>query len=107
MAKWRRLTSIAGLTTGIAAAGAGVVIAAEKVAVGRLRLRQDPARNELFGQLRGRRVSVIADDGVPLHVEISGLERAPVTIVFCHGYTLNQDVWHYQRRDLAADARLV
>jgi pimeloyl-ACP methyl ester carboxylesterase len=107
MAKWRRLTSVAGLATGIAAAGTGAVIAAEKVAVGRIRLRPDQARNEPFGQLRGRPVTVVADDGVPLHVEISGLDRAPVTIVFCHGYTLNQDVWHYQRRDLAADARLV
>jgi pimeloyl-ACP methyl ester carboxylesterase len=107
MAKWRRLTSVAGLATGIAAAGAGAVIAAEKVAVGRIRLRRDPARNEPLGQLRGRPVTVVADDGVPLHAEISGLERAPVTIVFCHGYTLNQDVWHYQRRDLADDARLV
>src|SRR5271165_2354378 len=107
MVKWRRLTSVAGLATGIAAAAAGAVIAAEKVAVGRIRLRPDPERNEPFGQLRGRAVTVVADDGVPLHAEISGLERAPVAIVFCHGYTLNQDVWHYQRRDLAADARLV
>jgi pimeloyl-ACP methyl ester carboxylesterase len=107
MVRWRRLTSVAGLATGIAAAGVGAVIAAEKVAVGRIRLRPDPARNEPFGQLRGRPVTVVADDGVSLHVEVSGLERAPVTIVFCHGYTLNQDIWHYQRRDLAADARLV
>ncbi len=107
MVKWRRLTSVAGLATGIAAAGAGAVIAAEKVAVGRIRLRPDPARNEPFGQLRGRPVTVAADDGVPLYAEISGLDRAPVTIIFCHGYTLNQDIWHYQRRDLAADARLV
>ncbi|MGO8958792.1 MAG: alpha/beta fold hydrolase [Streptosporangiaceae bacterium] len=107
MVRWRRLTSVAGLATGIVAAGAGAVIAAEKVAVGRIRLRADPARTEPFGQLRGRPVTVVADDGVPLYAEISGLERAPVTIVFCHGYTLNQDVWHYQRRDLEADVRLV
>jgi pimeloyl-ACP methyl ester carboxylesterase len=107
MARWRRLTSIAGLATGIAAAGVGAVIAAEKVAVGRLRMLPDPAALEPFGMLRGRPVTVIADDGVPLHAEISGLEDAPLTIVFCHGYTLSQDVWHYQRQDLACDARLV
>ncbi len=28
-----------------------------------------------------------------------GQGRAP-TIIFCHGYTLNQDCWHFQRRDL-------
>ena len=50
---------------------------------------------------------MLADDGVPLYTEIDGPDDAPVTIVFCHGYTLSQDVWHYQRRDLAAEARLV
>jgi pimeloyl-ACP methyl ester carboxylesterase len=107
VARWRRLTSAAGLATGIAAAGVGVVIAAEKVAVGRLRTQPDPAALEPFGQLRGRPVTVLADDGVPLHAEISGPEDAPLTIVFCHGYTLSQDVWHYQRQDLEQDTRLV
>ena len=107
MVRWRRLTSVAGLATGIAAASAGAVIAAEKIAVGRIRLQPDPAANEPFGQLRGRSVTVIADDGVPLHAEISGPDDAPVTVVFCHGYALSQEVWHYQRQDLAADLRLV
>ena len=107
MARWRRLTSIAGLATGVAAAGIGAVIAAEKIAVGRMRTQPDPAAAEPFGCLRGRPVPVTADDGVPLYTEISGLEDAPVTLVFCHGYTLSQDVWHYQRQDFAAEARLV
>src|SRR5580704_12376382 len=107
MARWRRLTSVAGLATGIAAAGVGAVIAAEKIAVGRMRTQPDPAAAEPFGCLRGRPVPVTADDGVPLYTEISGLEDAPVTLVFCHGYTLSQDVWHYQRQDFAAEARLV
>jgi pimeloyl-ACP methyl ester carboxylesterase len=107
MARWRRLTSIAGLATGITAAGIGAVIAAEKVAVGRIRMQPDPAALEPFGTLSGRPVEVIAADGVPLYTEISGPEHAAVTIVFCHGYTLSQDVWHYQRQDLAQDARLV
>lgn len=107
MVRWRRLSSIAGLATGIVAASAGAVIAAEKVAVGRIRLRPDPARDEPFGQLRGRQVDVTADDGIRLHAEVCGPEHAPVTIVFCHGYTLSQEIWHYQWQDLAADARLV
>jgi pimeloyl-ACP methyl ester carboxylesterase len=107
MARWRRLSSVAGLATGIAAASAGAVIAAEKVAVGRIRLRPDPARDEPFGELHGRVVDVVADDGVRLHVEVSGPDDAPVTIVFCHGYTLSMQTWHYQQRDLAAEARLV
>ncbi len=108
MASWRRITGIAGLAVGAAvAAGAGAVLAAEKVAVGRLRLQPDPEADEPFGQLHGRAAVVVADDGVPLHVEVNGPDAAPVTVVFCHGYTLSQDVWHYQRRDLAAAARLV
>ena len=107
MARWRRLTSVAGLATGIVAASAGAAIAAEKVAVGRIRLRPDPARDEPFGQLRGLPVDVVADDGVKLHAEVCGRADGPVTIVFCHGYTLSQEVWHYQRQDLATDARLV
>jgi pimeloyl-ACP methyl ester carboxylesterase len=105
--RWRRLAEAAGLATGIAAAGVGIVIAVEKVAVGRMRMQPDPAAFEPFGQLRGRSVTVLADDGVPLHAEISGPEDAPLTIVFCHGYTLSQDVWHYQRQDLEQDTRLV
>jgi len=107
MARWRRLSSVAGLATGIAAASAGAVIAAEKVAVGRIRLRPDPARDEPFGQLRGRPMEVFAADGVRLHAEVYGPEDAPVTIVFSHGYTLSQEVWHYQQLGLAADARVV
>jgi pimeloyl-ACP methyl ester carboxylesterase len=136
MPSWRRVTGVAGLAAGAAvAAGAGAVIAAEKVAVGRLRLRPDPEADEPFGQLHGQPLTVLADDGVPLHVEINGPDDAPtvltsegrppqtppvaltsggrppqtppVTIIFCHGYALSQDVWHYQRRDLAATGRLV
>ena len=108
MARWRRITGIAGLTAGAAAAaGAGALIAAEKAAVGRLRLRPDPEADEPLGQLRGRSLVVLADDGAALHVEINGPDDAPVTVIFCHGYALSQDVWHYQRRDLAGPARLV
>ena len=107
MARWRRLTKAGGLAVGAVAASAGVVLAAEKIAVGRLRLRPDPAVGEPFGQLRGRPVAVLADDGVALHAEVSGPDDAPVTIIFSHGYTLSQDIWHYQRQALAGTARLV
>ena len=78
MASWRRITGVAGLAAGAAvAAGAGAVLAAEKVAVGRLRLRPDPEADEPFGQLHGRASVVLADDGVPLHVEINGPDDGP------------------------------
>jgi pimeloyl-ACP methyl ester carboxylesterase len=123
MATWRRITGVAGLAAGAVAAGAGAVVAAERIAIGRAQLLRDNSAPENFGGLRGRALTVLADDGVPLHVEIddpapdppaasapaasapgdpsgSGEPAAPVTIVFCHGYTLNQDCWHFQRRDL-------
>jgi pimeloyl-ACP methyl ester carboxylesterase len=106
MASWRRLTGVVMLAAGAVAAGTGVVIAAEKIAVGRIRLRPDPEADEQLGQLLGRPLTVLAADGVPLHAEISGPDDAPVTIIFCHGYALNQNTWHYQQAGLAAD-RLV
>jgi pimeloyl-ACP methyl ester carboxylesterase len=114
MASWRRITGVAGVAAGAAAAGAGAILAAERLAVGHVRLIRNSAQPEpeTLGALRGRVLTVLADDGVPLHVEIdepadggptAGAEQGgPVTIIFCHGYTLNQDSWHFQRRDLAS-----
>lgn len=101
MPRWRRVTGVAGIAAGAAAAVAGGAVAAEKIAVGRIRLRPDPAAAEPFGMLRGQVAPVTADDGIPLHVEVEGPDDAPLTMIFCHGYALNQDSWHYQRRDLS------
>lgn len=107
MVSWRRFTGVAGLAAGAVAAGAGAVVMAEKIAVGRIRLRPDPAADESFGGPFGDELTVLADDGVPLHVQICGPPDAPVTIIFCHGYTLNADVWYYQRAGFSASARCV
>jgi len=107
MVSWRKLTGIAGLAAGAIAASAGAVIVAEKVAVGRIRLRPDPAAGEPFGEGDGVSMTVRADDGLPLHVEVAGPDDAPVTIIFCHGYTLNSQVWYYQRAGLSDVARCV
>ena len=105
MANWRRITGTAGLVMGATAAGAGAVIAAERIAINRLRGQSGPAV-EPFGSLRGLQLTVLAEDGVPLHVEINGPDTAPMTIIFCHGYTVNQDCWYFQRRELS-EHRLV
>src|SRR5262249_49284268 len=105
MANWRRITGAAGLVGGATAAGAGAAVAAERIAINRLRARPGHA-GESFGSLRGLELTVLAEDGVPLHVEINGPDTAPMTLIFCHGYTVNQDCWHFQRRDLS-DHRLV
>ena len=34
-------------------------------------------------------------------------DAAPLTVVFCHGYCLNQDSWHFQRAALREGMRLV
>jgi pimeloyl-ACP methyl ester carboxylesterase len=101
MPRRRRVTGVVGIAAGTVAAAAGGVLAAEKIAVGRIRLRPDPAAAEPFGKLRGRVIPVTAEDGVPLHVEVEGPDDAPLTMIFCHGYALNQDSWHFQRRDLS------
>jgi pimeloyl-ACP methyl ester carboxylesterase len=107
MVNWRRLTGVAGLAFGAVAAGAGAVVMAEKIAVGRIRLRPDPAAGERFGGAYGEELTVRADDGLPLHVQVCGPDDAPVTIIFCHGYALNADVWYYQRAGFDASARCV
>jgi pimeloyl-ACP methyl ester carboxylesterase len=105
MANWRRITGAAGLVVGATAAGAGALVAAERIALSRLRGRAVNG-GEPFGTLRGLELTVLAEDGVPLHAEINGPDAAPMTVIFCHGYTVNQDCWHFQRRDLG-DYRLV
>lgn len=97
----------AGLIGGIAGAiamGAAAGLAAERYAVGRTRLAPDPEAGLGFFDLPADRVRrVIADDGVPLHVEEVGPASADVTVVFCHGYVQQNAVWYYQREALAAE----
>jgi pimeloyl-ACP methyl ester carboxylesterase len=95
----RRRIGIAGAVAGVGAAGVGAAVGLRHLAVGRVRLRPDPDADEPFGALRGEELTVRADDDLPLHVEVDGAD-GDLTVVFCHGYTLTQDAWHYQRRDL-------
>ena len=81
MANWRRITGAVGLVVGASAAGAGALVAAERIALNRLRRGAEPD-GEPFGSLRGLELTVLAEDGVPLHVEINGPDTAPVTIIF-------------------------
>src|SRR6202020_745197 len=110
MSTWRRITGVAGLAAGAVAGGAGAVVAVERLAIGRTQVLRGTAAPEGLGQLRGQPLTVLADDGVSLHVEIDEppadeqalLDSAPQphTVIFCHGYTLNQDCWHFQRAAL-------
>jgi pimeloyl-ACP methyl ester carboxylesterase len=103
-----RRAGLLGAGAGVIAVGAAIGLAAERYAVGRSFRGLDAERGEPFGQLRGTPVPVTTDDGVPLCVEVDEAPGAgPVTIVFCHGYALSQDAFHYQRRDLGDLGRLV
>ncbi|MCW2937857.1 MAG: alpha/beta hydrolase fold protein [Actinomycetia bacterium] len=96
----KKTIGIVGAVAALSAAGFGAAVGIQKFAVGRSRFHPDPDADEPFGKLRGEPLTVLADDGLPLQVEIHGSADAPLTMVLCHGYCLTQDSWHYQRRDL-------
>jgi pimeloyl-ACP methyl ester carboxylesterase len=93
-----------GLLAGGLALGVGAGVALERALVGRDRRRQDPEAGEPFGAIRGTPAKLTSHDGTRLHVEELG--QGPC-LVFAHGFSLTQDVWHYQRRDLPARYRCV
>ena len=86
------------------AAGVAAGFAAEQLAV-RKPWRPDPYKDEPFGSVRGEPHWLRADDGTELYVEVHPCDdpKAP-TIVFAHGYCLNQDSWHFQRKALQGRA---
>jgi pimeloyl-ACP methyl ester carboxylesterase len=103
-----RAAGAVGAALGVAAVGAAVGFAAERYVVGRSLRGDDPYADEKFGSLRGVPHTVETNDGVMLHAEVDAdASTSPLTVVFAHGYALNQDCWHFQRRDLAGRARLV
>ncbi|PKW09509.1 Pimeloyl-ACP methyl ester carboxylesterase [Streptomyces sp. 1222.5] len=126
---WRRATGIAGAAIGVLAAGAAAGVAIERMTVGRGMRRK--ARLALdstgpYGTLRGTPGKAYADDGTELYYEVDETEPepgptpsprrrrlfgrkapAPVTVVFCHGYCLSQDSWHFQRAALRGVVRTV
>ncbi|MEU9447360.1 alpha/beta hydrolase [Streptomyces sp. NPDC048277] len=126
---WRKVTGVAGAAIGVLAAGAAAGVALERMTVGRgmrrkARLALDSAGP--YGTLRGTPGKASADDGTELYYEVDEVEPdlgpavsprrrrlfgrkapAPVTVVFSHGYCLNQDSWHFQRAALRGVVRTV
>lgn len=123
---WRRATGLAGVAIGVVATGAAAGVALERMTVGRgirrkARLALDSAGP--YGALRGTPGKAYADDGTELYYEVDDVDPdpaparrrrlfgrrspAPVTVVFCHGYCLNQDSWHFQRAALRGVVRTV
>ncbi|MFC4786961.1 alpha/beta fold hydrolase [Nocardioides sp. MAHUQ-72] len=104
----RRILGLAAGAAGVAVAGTAVGVAHHR----RVIARRGAGDQVAFGSLRSRPITVVADDGVPLHVEVdeydgeedgsgrrrgTGESHPPMTVVFCHGYALNLDCWHFQR----------
>ncbi|MEU5662842.1 alpha/beta fold hydrolase [Streptomyces longwoodensis] len=124
---WRRTTGIAGAALGVLAAGAAAGVAIERMTVGRgIRRKALLALDATgpYGTLRGTPGTAYADDGTELYYEVDEVEPqaalagrrrrlfgrkapAPVTVVFSHGYCLNQDSWHFQRAALRGVVRTV
>lgn len=95
-----------GLVLGAATGGALLGWLGERRATRGLRNGSDPESADLAVPVQGRHQQVVAPDGTRLHVEVLGPDGAP-TIVLVHGYTNDQGTWHYQRRDLAGEFRVV
>lgn len=95
------------IAAGAVAAGAVAGAIAERAVMSR---GARPAVPDEFamGTVRGEVRPLTMADGTELHVEVDEAEADPlVTVIFCHGYSLNLDSWHYQRLALRGRARLV
>ncbi|HEY1134427.1 MAG TPA: alpha/beta hydrolase [Nocardioides sp.] len=98
---------------GIAAGAAGVALAGTAAGVvhqRRVIAHRDAGEAVALGSLRAPALTVVADDGVALHVEVDEARDAghPVrTVVFVHGYALNLDCWHFQRAAYRGQVRAV
>jgi len=108
----RRKAGIIGTIVGAAAAGVAAGVAAERLVLRRRRrsTHTDPYLDEPFGDLGADFYrTVTTKEGVPLHVEIDGDPKAPLTVVFVHGFCLDMGTFHFQRSALrgASGVRLV
>ncbi|MFI6445523.1 alpha/beta fold hydrolase [Kitasatospora sp. NPDC050543] len=74
-----------------------------------VRRRQEPGpvdRSALPGVLGGSGALVRAGSRLGFGMAAATADQ-PLTVVFCHGYCLNQDSWHFQRAALREGMRLV
>lgn len=89
-----------------AAGGAALGWAGER----RMLRHETPTAEPEWLQLRkpvpGRARTVESFDGTHLYVDVVGDDALP-TIVMAHGYALSHKVWHFLRRDLVDEFRVV
>lgn len=101
--------SLAGRVAGAVAGALGVAVVG--TTAGTVRRGQEigrrPGDDTAFGSLRSPPITLVADDGLTLHVEVDeveqhasgtpGVEGSDLTVVFVHGFALTLDCWHFQR----------
>ncbi|WP_322974780.1 alpha/beta fold hydrolase [Actinacidiphila epipremni] len=131
--RWER-AGLVGAVIGVAAAGAAAGVAIDRLTVSRgVRRKAQLALDAAgpYGALRGTAGTAVAEDGTELYYEVDEAEPdepaaepprrgwlrqrrgAPdaspprLTVVFSHGYCLNQDSWHFQRAALRGTVRAV
>ncbi len=112
MSRWVRALEVGAAVTGAAAAAGAAGLAAQRT-VARSRARRDEPMH--FGSGRSDARTVVADDGVGLHVEVDEADGAAQvdagagdpTLVFVHGWLLTMDCWHFQRATLRGEHRMV
>jgi len=99
----RKVLSVAG---GLAAGAVGAAAAGTAyrlVRRGEVISRRGAGDQTPLGSLHSEPMTVVADDGVDLHVEVDECAAAApaasreLTVVFVHGYSLSLDSWHFQR----------
>ncbi len=104
---WKRALGVGAAVAGATAAAAAGGLAAQRTIAAR-RVRRGEQHH--FGSLRAEPHTVVADDGVALHVEVDEPDQADPaapTVVFVHGYVLDLDCWHFQRAALRGRYRMV
>ena len=119
MSVGRKVLGVAAGAAGMAVAGTAVRVAQQR----RMIAHREVDEDLVLGSLHSPQITVVADDGVPLHAEIDEFDaeavggrgrrrtkpaaQPPVTMVFCHGYSLNLDCWHFQRAAYRGLVRMV
>ena len=94
-----RSRGLIGLGIGLAAAGAATAagVATDRVLRARRAEAATLARSGQEAELEADGTVVVADDGVPLYVEVDECEGATTTVVLVHGYAHNGRLWAQQR----------
>ncbi|MRJ76285.1 alpha/beta fold hydrolase [Aeromicrobium sp. SMF47] len=100
----RRTAKLATTAGAFVAAGTVATLLNGRHRTGRRRRRGEDVE---FGSVRSTPLSLLAPDGVALHVEVEEADHPTPTVVFLHGWVEDSDLWHYQRLALRGRVRSV